>query len=590
MIVPMKKIVLLAQAKDAENTLKSLRKLGVLHLEHIQVPKGKDISALLEDILLIERAATILVSNYPTAKLDTLSDGRIDWKKIAIHIVDIQKRVEQLKEYAVTLKKNIDKWRPWGDFEPQEVLKLRQNNIHFGFYQLTRKELKELGREFFIKEVSGVGKIVNCLIIAQGEHCDIPHKDLELPHLSLSAMQRRLEEDMQKVSSLLIEMKGYIAYYQELLAAKRHLERELEFYEARAGMGNDSGFIYIKGFAPVNAQELLLTVAKREGWAILLEDPQAADNVPTLLKNPRWVTIISPLFRFLEILPGYSELDISLPFLIFFSLFFGILIGDAGYGLAYLAITFFLQRRLSKRNLNPALFHLFYILSLCAIAFGLLTGTFFGQEWLVKLGIRPLVPALNDMHNLQAVCFFIGALHLTIAHSWRAILKMPALSALADIGWISVLWTGFFLAKTLILGDAFPYFAKWLLISGATLVILFTNPDKNILKGILKGLGTLALNLMNNFTDVVSYVRLFAVGLAGVAIADAFNSMAGLVGNKGVLAIIISMLVLVIGHALGVVLGPVSVLVHGVRLNVLEFSGHANVTWSGFDYKPFKEG
>jgi V/A-type H+-transporting ATPase subunit I len=85
-------------------------------------------------------------------------------------------------------------------------------------------------------------------------------------------------------------------------------------------------------------------------------------------------------------------------------------------------------------------------------------------------------------------------------------------------------------------------------------------------------------------------VRLFAVGLAGVAIADAFNSMAGLVGNKGVLAIIISMLVLVIGHALGVVLGPVSVLVHGVRLNVLEFSGHANVTWSGFDYKPFKEG
>ena len=166
---------------------------------------------------------------------------------------------------------------------------------------------------------------------------------------------------------------------------------------------------------------------------------------------------------------------------------------------------------------------------------------------------------------------------------------MPSLAALADAGWILVLWTAFFLAKTLVLGDSFPYFGKWLLVSGLALVILFTNPQRNILKGIVEGLGTVALSLMNNFTDVVSYVRLFAVGLAGVAIADAFNSMAALVGHKGILAIIVSAFILIVGHALGIVLGPVSVLVHGVRLNVLEFSGHANVTWSGNAYKPLKE-
>ena len=92
---------------------------------------------------------------------------------------------------------------------------------------------------------------------------------------------------------------------------------------------------------------------------------------------------------------------------------------------------------------------------------------------------------------------------------------------------------------------------------------------------------------MNNFTDVVSYVRLFAVGLAGVAIADAFNVMAFGSAAKGIGAIIGGVLILIAGHTLNFVLGPMSVLVHGVRLNVLEFCSHANVSWSGFAYKPF---
>ncbi|MFA4843051.1 MAG: V-type ATP synthase subunit I, partial [Candidatus Omnitrophota bacterium] len=130
---------------------------------------------------------------------------------------------------------------------------------------------------------------------------------------------------------------------------------------------------------------------------------------------------------------------------------------------------------------------------------------------------------------------------------------------------------------------------KWLIILGVSLVIFFTNPRKNILKTVGEGLGALALGLMNNFTDVVSYVRLFAVGLAGVAIADAFNAMAGLVGTGNLLAIAGSVLIVIIGQTLGMVLGPVSVLVHGVRLNVLEFSGHANISWSGRPYKPLRE-
>ncbi len=123
------------------------------------------------------------------------------------------------------------------------------------------------------------------------------------------------------------------------------------------------------------------------------------------------------------------------------------------------------------------------------------------------------------------------------------------------------------------------------------LVLFFTSPQKNILKTIGEGLGTIALSLVNNFTDVVSYIRLFAVGLAGVAIADAFNAMAAGVFKKGdFLTIIAAAFIVVFGHALNIILGPMSVLVHGVRLNVLEFCSHVSVTWSGFAYKPFTKG
>jgi V/A-type H+-transporting ATPase subunit I len=440
-----------------------------------------------------------------------------------------------------------------------------------------------------LKKLKRQGSLVNCLIISLGP-ADLPYKELELPRSSLSASLQRIAKDKKVLAALNAGLERYAVYYQELLLAKRKLQKELEFHQALEGMGEDAGLTYIKGFVPIDAQEALADCARKEKWAILVSDPADEYNVPVLLRNPRWVALINPLFKFLEILPGYSELDISLPFLIFFSLFFGILIGDAGYGTIYALATFIFQRKLAKRKVKPDTFYLFYILSFCSIAFGLLSGTFFGQEWLGRIGFKPLLPALNNPHHIQAVCFFIGAIHLTIAHSWRFILKMPSWAALADLGWMAVLWTSFFLAKTLVLGDSFPLFGKWLLACGISLVIFFTNPNKNILKGVGEGLGTLALSLMNNFTDVVSYIRLFAVGLAGIAIADAFNAMAALVGFQNVLAIIVSVLILLIGHTLGIVLGPVSVLVHGVRLNVLEFSGHANVTWSGESYRPFKEG
>jgi len=165
---------------------------------------------------------------------------------------------------------------------------------------------------------------------------------------------------------------------------------------------------------------------------------------------------------------------------------------------------------------------------------GIFTGAFFGVAWLPS-SIQPLVPWLADMNNVMFFCFFIAAIHLTIAHFWRVILKFPSSIFLSDVGWIALVWTMFFAANMFVLNHPFPSFGRLSLIGGCLLIIFFTKPNINPLKAIGSGLAELAMNFVNSFTDVISYIRLFAVGLATVAIADAFNEMAMGVGFNSVL-------------------------------------------------------
>ena len=587
MIVKMKKVFLLIQKNKAQAGLDSLGALGVVHVEHEYLPSGPELNEIREKLSLIEQARSILSATAEKHPAKYIIHKAGDLQTVCRHVIDLQKRYNQLREYSVTLNSRIDLWKCWGDFEPGQINALREKNIFIKLYQIPKDKLKSLPSGILLKKISAQGVLINCLVAAT-EDMNIGFKELELPKMSLSGMENRLNEDAQIMANIREELSGYLVYNNDLISAEETLLNQKDFYSVLSGMGQVNEITYLKGYIPVDAEDSLFKQAKQNGWGILTLEPKEEDAVPTLLRNPAWVSLIKPVLKLLELTPGYRELDISPLFIIFFSLFFGMLIGDAGYGAIYLLLTFWLEKKIGHKIKDRRAFFLFYILSFCAIIWGLLSGTFFGQEWLLNLGVKPLVPALLNASFVQGLCFFIGALHLSLAHGWKATLKAPALSALADIGWISIIWAVFFLAKTLLLGDAFPPYGSWLIVAGLVLVLFFTNPQKNILKTIGAGLGTIALSLVNNFTDVVSYIRLFAVGLAGVAIADAFNAMAAGIIKKGdFLTIIIAALVIACGHMLNIILGPMSVLVHGVRLNVLEFCSHANVAWGGFTYKPF---
>jgi len=590
MIVPMKKVGIIVEAKDALRLVERLRSLGVVHVEHDRVPAGKDVEACQRDIELLDEALAVLQEEIfaDETKAPAAPKKEKDWKQDVLHVVDLGKRYQHLKEFSRSLAVNIGEWEPWGDFDPQLLKTLRDRGIYVRLYQAPVSDLKKFPGDVVVDVLRTHNGSALCAVVSR-EPVAVPFKEIVPPKMGLAAMKKRREEDRHVMEQLVREGRAVQCHKECFLRQKKVLEKDLEFARAVAGMGQEGALTYLTGYAPSDQMEILSAAAQKEGWGLFVGDPSPEDRIPTLLRNPRWVSLIQPVFKLLEITPGYTELDISPVFLIFFSLFFGILIGDAGYGLVYFLLTLWAHRKFGKKMQSKAPFFLMYLLSSCAVVWGVLSGVFFGQTWLAGLGVKALVPQLNDTRFIQAFCFCVGAVHLSIAHIWRFAVLLPSPVAMAELGWFSIVWAAFFLAKTLLLGDPFPSAGKYLIIAGIALVVVFINFQKNILKGIGSGLGTLALSLVNNFTDVVSYIRLFAVGLATIAIADAFNLMAAGAASAGILGIAGAVLIVAAGHALNIVLGPMSVLVHGVRLNVLEFSGHAAVAWSGTPYKPLAE-
>lgn len=585
MIVPMKKVTILVQDKDAQKAVEKLGSLGVLHVEHKNIPQGADINKLCEEISLVSESINILSSLRVKKTTPRANGGKpVDWKFTAKHIFDSHKRLEQLKDYSQAVLNRISEWQEWGDFDPDAICEFSKKNIFVKLYKIPSKEVKNLPQTFFVEKISEKAGIANCAVAAMTS-VNLPFEEKVLPKLSLSKMRARYLEDNRVIESINKDLEKQAAYLISFIEVRNTLFGELEFKRAVGGMGKEGALAYIYGYVPFDAVTFIEKTAICECWGFFVRDPKEGEEPPTLIRNPRWISLIKPVFELLEIIPGYNELDISPLFLLFLSLFFGMIIGDAGYGAVYFLFTLFLHHKLKQRVTDKRIFYLLYLFSSCACLWGLLTGTVFGQEWYLHIGRKAILPVLNNTSFLQAFCFFLGAFHLTLGHLWQAARKFPSLVALSDLGWICVLWAAFFIAKALILDDPFPYFGKWLIISGLVFVVFFSNPQKNILKTIGSGLGTVALSLMNNFTDVVSYIRLFAIGLAGVAIADTVNALAAGLGSGAIFG---KILIVFIGHTINIVLGPMSVLVHGIRLNVLEFSSHAGLSWSGRAYKPLK--
>ncbi len=577
----MKKIFLVTLNKEAVSTLETIKDLGVMHVEHLRIPGGAKIDELRHHQQNLSKAIMILSQGERSVQQTAIDD----WQRAVKEILDSMALVEQLKGDIDKCQAQIDFWEPWDDFHPADIRYLEEQGIFVWLVQIPLKDFSKVPPGVLCTTILTKEKLANCLLISD-EKLDLPFEAIPPLTHGLSELRKIKERDHRKILEAQEKIRSSSQYLDHCKQILLTIEDELTFQEVFAGRGEEGALSYVKGFCPIDRCRDLQELAKKKQWALSIEDPSQEDKVPTLLRNPRWVRLIEPVYNMMNIIPGYRELDISPFFLIFFTIFFGMLVGDAGYGLIFLLLTLFAHWKYGKKMPNKIFFYLTYVLSTVTIIWGLLTGTVFGTLLFSQI-FKPVLPWLTKIENVQLLCFALGAVHLTISHLWRFINKLSKpMGMLSEIGWITLLWVAFFLAKVLILGSPF----STSIIFFAVMAILLIAADIIVQRQeVGSNLFLLFFSVIGAFTDVVSYIRLFAVGLATVSIADAFNQIALGIGFQNIFKAVLASIVLVFVHLfLNLILAILGVLVHGLRLNILEFSSHLNLEWTGIKYEPLR--
>ncbi len=599
MIVQMKKLTLLCLAHGRSATLEALRGLGVLHVKPVVHPSG----AGLEDAR--EKAAGLrrLLEALPPAPDGAKPTGR-DAFAVMAETGDLLDERKDWQERLDFLQAELARMEPFGAFDPAAVEALADKGVFLKLYRASAKTVLPLPEGVAAQKMA-VRKADAYWALFGSKPFEWTGADEQrLPEDSTAELQNeigRLQHALAESAKGLQAASGDRPLLERLLA---EAEAEVRLQEVRAGMGSAESISFVQGFVPADDVEAVRREAGRHGWGLVVEDPGPQDDVPVKLRPPRWASPVKAVFQGINILPGYAEADVSVVFMLFFSLFFAMIIGDAGYGAIFLGLTWWARRKLPKDA-----FRLLTVTSVCTMVWGLVTGTVFGisPEILARAGLDKIqIPFLTDPErsakNIMGLCFLIGTVQITIGHLWNVVdlAKAKKLKALEQVGWTLTTWFMFFLADSMVLkGNMLSYLglseaatsALWTvlgyaLVAGIALIVLFMMPPKEIKDGWFN-LALLPLNLVSNFTDVVSYVRLYAVGTAGFAVANAFNNMIFPGGDVSLVGLLVGAVLAFLAHTLNILLSTMGVLVHGIRLNTLEFSNHKGISWSGSPYRPF---
>ncbi len=635
MIVPMKKVSLIIMGDKKTETLKKLRKLGMVHIE-ITEGSGERLNELKEQISLLESAIFIVENKKSTDEKEITVDESLN---IAREIAFLTEEKKNCQSEQIALNSELERLKEWGELEPSSIADLVNKGVDVSFYEMPKTEYESLDDSVKTIKLSSNKNSVKCLLI-KSEHegeilISLNNYKLELPQISTEEMKQKLVVLGDKIKSIDEKILSYGSCTNALKNAIKACEKEIEFEIYATGMADENlsddnnrnvSVAYFKGYIETDNLDKLKDTAKSNSWGLIVEEPTQEDDVPTKLKNNKFVSLIYPLTDFLGAVPGYFEYDISGWFLAFILIFFGIIFGDGGYGLFICAVAAIpiIKSLAAKKTVSPT-FLLIGLLGLSTVLWGTLTCTWFGlspeqiPQWLQNLSIPVISNVYEDRiwhpfwtqgdvglttaQNLQIFCFSLALIQLTIAHIKGAKRNKSSLKMLGDIGSILQLFGIYYLVLSLVVNP--EVFSFGLVISGIpigtvaialiglgfVLSFVFSNYEGNIVKSILASLTNIVsvlLGVVNVFSDIVSYIRLWAVGLAGAAIAATVNELAGpLFGNF--LFMIIAIVLLVFGHGLNMILNVLSVIVHGIRLNTLEFSSHLDMSWSGHKFKPFNE-
>ncbi|MCX5654676.1 MAG: hypothetical protein NTY65_08535 [Planctomycetota bacterium] len=587
MIARMVKVFVAARASERERLLAALGRLGVVHLTPVDPSRAVPDAETTAAIDRVRRAIQILSEVEPRGHPPAISP-----LAAADEALRIQRESVERAARLAALHLQSEQLSAWGETRIEDFAALRAAGVNVQFYAVPKKALGEVRAT--VAHVLGPwpGRRVLVALASRGEEISVPEGAEMLPlpardrasiRAEAAEIDRTLAADAEKLAAL-APLAG--AMGKEMAALR---EKSVWTIATRSSL-EDPHFYALQGWAPAHRADVVPDGLAAAGVpaAVQTFDPAPGEEPPTLIRYTWLTRPMKGLFDILGTVPGYGEFDVSAVFMIFLPVFSAILISDTGYGLLYLLLPAIFYRKMATAGVE-ALAQLVMVIGACSVIWGVLTCSIFGFDFSCVFGrTEPFIPVnmkKESMDLMMWVSITLGAVQLSLAHLWKAKAAFPGLALLSEVGWAIWLWgmfgvVAYFLLKAEFRADQFPYYPYLLGIGGA-MAIIFAAPDKNPLKMIGLGLANFPLSAIGTFGDTVSYVHLMAIGLAGSALAMAFNDMGGALPWYAMIPILMA------GHALNTALSIISLFAHGVRLNMLEFSNNLGMQWSGYAYEPF---
>ena len=597
---------MLVYHKEYNMFLEKLRSAGVVHIKqrNADVSEFPEIQKLQAEYSSYMRLVASFEKLAPENK--EVASSCEDAPGVVARAEELSATLENLKQALQAVEKDAALMNIWGDFDTSLLQKLSAEGYVLNFFQTSVKSFDaEWGEKYNAVVIKQQGSRIYFVTVTDGS---VPEIDAELMRLPES----RLSELLAEAERLQVEIKLATEQLTSLANNKlpvlrkkiEELKSSIDFssvvYSGEKVTGDK--LLLLQGWVPEEDADALVKVLDAEPVFYELSRPTPDDDVPIRFKNNAFFRLFEPICE-LYMLPKYNEIDLTPFFAPFYMLFFGLCLGDMGYGLM-MSVAMIAVLLSGKFKSMRGYFNLVLTLGVSTMLCGSLTGTFFGfniYEWNIPLlewwrdnislaYINPETGQMNDpnpsLFNLSLILGGVQILFGMIIKAANQTIQLGFKYALSTIGWLVILLT---LVAMFLLPGMNTTVAYVLIGIGAVGVFLFNSPGKNPLLNIGLGLWdsyNMATGLLG---DILSYVRLFALGLSGGILAMVFNSLAmGLSPDVPVLGTVVTVLIFVIGHFINMFMNVLGAMVHPMRLTFVEFFKNSGYEGGGAAYKPFK--
>ena len=577
---------------DMESFLERLQAVGVVDITRSTKPidETSEKLSLEADIM---RRAQVALKNVPQA--DKAGEAP---KEVAAEVMQTLSEKEALKARLPLLERQLDEARPWGTFDQKAIDNLRQQGLTLHFYKVKTSAFDPAWKEqYALSEILLDGVNTYFVVVSDTDEYEFPLKELPAPEGDVAEMKKeiaQLKDEIAQKDQRLAELKCHEAALQDELT-QTLAKLDLHLANQSGTKAVEDYLTVFEGFAPTECEEALRTMLDEESVLYIADKAVEDDNPPIKLKNNRFVSMFEMLTDMYG-RPKYNEFDPTVWISIFFMLFFAFCMGDMGYGLMLIVAGFALKKKI------PKIAPLGITLGIATTVVGFLFHTFFSMDLLtwscIPDGVKKIMlpSQIAGYDGTMVLALLVGIVHICLAmiiKTCQATKHKGFANSLGTWGWTLLIVGGVIVGGFALMGVIDKTVTKWIVIVLgilSALGIFFLNDlHRNPLLNVGSGLWETYNTVTGLLGDVLSYLRLYALGLAGAKLGEAFNAIGTLALGDGGVNWIFFILIVVVGHVLNLAMCVLGAFVHPLRLNFLEFFKNSGYEGAGRKYNPLTE-